>query len=253
MRPKGDLAFVALDDEHSKRYVPRLLELGYRVIDKSNTYRADPQVPLVTAGVNQRRVDESVRLVANPNCTTIPLDARAPAAARAVRPRAGHRQHLPGCQRRGHRRARQLPRREPGRLRDPRPPRRSLRARRLRRQHRAAQRRHRRQRLLRRRAQADVREPRRSSSCPTSPSAPSAAASPSPSATTRTPGSPSTAGRWSWSRLPRCGQGAPFVRFLPGAAGEGLSSRRVHARPRPRAGRPAPPRSARHAAAGRCA
>ena len=71
--PKGDLAFVALDDDHSKRYVPRLLALGYRVIDKSNTYRADPKVPLVAAGVNSVRVDETVRLVANPNCTTIPL------------------------------------------------------------------------------------------------------------------------------------------------------------------------------------
>lgn len=70
---KGDLAFVALDDDHSKRYVPRLLALGYRVIDKSNTYRADPKVPLVAAGVNSVRVDETVRLVANPNCTTIPL------------------------------------------------------------------------------------------------------------------------------------------------------------------------------------
>jgi len=71
--PRGDLAFVALDDEHSKRYVPRLIELGYRVIDKSNTYRADPKVPLVTAGVNHDLVTEEVRLVANPNCTTIPL------------------------------------------------------------------------------------------------------------------------------------------------------------------------------------
>jgi aspartate-semialdehyde dehydrogenase len=71
--PRGDLAFVALDDEHSKRYVPRLLDLGYRVVDKSNTYRADPKVLLVTAGVNSRRVDGDVRLVANPNCTTIPL------------------------------------------------------------------------------------------------------------------------------------------------------------------------------------
>lgn len=71
--PKGDVAFVALDDDHSKRYVPRLLALGYRVIDKSNTYRADPKVPLVVAGVNSARVDDSVRLVANPNCTTIPL------------------------------------------------------------------------------------------------------------------------------------------------------------------------------------
>jgi aspartate-semialdehyde dehydrogenase len=71
--PRGDLAFVALDDEHSKRYVPRLLELGYRVVDKSNTYRGDAKVPLVAAGVNDDLVTADVRLVANPNCTTIPL------------------------------------------------------------------------------------------------------------------------------------------------------------------------------------
>lgn len=70
---RGDLALVALDDDHSARYVPRLLALGYRVIDKSNTYRGDPQVPLVTAGVNGHRVDDGVKLVANPNCTTIPF------------------------------------------------------------------------------------------------------------------------------------------------------------------------------------
>jgi aspartate-semialdehyde dehydrogenase len=71
--PRGDLALVALDDEHSKRYVPRLLELGYRVVDKSNTYRADANVPLVAAGVNHDLVTADVRLVANPNCTTIPF------------------------------------------------------------------------------------------------------------------------------------------------------------------------------------
>jgi aspartate-semialdehyde dehydrogenase len=71
--PRGELAFVALDDEHSKRYVPRLLALGYRVVDKSSTYRADPKVPLVTAGVNSQLVDDAARLIANPNCTTIPL------------------------------------------------------------------------------------------------------------------------------------------------------------------------------------
>lgn len=69
----GELAFVALDDEHSARYVPRLLALGYRVIDKSNAYRGDPAVPLVAAGVNDGLVADEVRLVANPNCTTIPL------------------------------------------------------------------------------------------------------------------------------------------------------------------------------------
>jgi aspartate-semialdehyde dehydrogenase len=64
---------VALDDEHSARYVPRLLALGYRVVDKSNTYRMDPQVPLVVAGVNCDLLTGDARLAANPNCTTIPF------------------------------------------------------------------------------------------------------------------------------------------------------------------------------------
>ncbi|MET0340765.1 MAG: aspartate-semialdehyde dehydrogenase [Polyangiales bacterium] len=71
--PRGDVAFVALDDEYSRRYVPRLLELGYRVVDKSNTYRTDPNVVLGVAGVNCDLITDDVRLVANPNCTTIPL------------------------------------------------------------------------------------------------------------------------------------------------------------------------------------
>src|SRR4051812_12982948 len=70
---RGDLALVALDDDHSARFVPRLLALGYRVVDKSNTYRLEPNVPLVVGGVNCREVTDSVSLVANPNCTTIPF------------------------------------------------------------------------------------------------------------------------------------------------------------------------------------
>jgi aspartate-semialdehyde dehydrogenase len=82
--PRGDLAFVALDDDHSARYVPRLLELGYRVVDKSNTYRLDPAVPLVVAGVNcEELLGDARKLAANPNCTTIPFAlAVAPLAKR---------------------------------------------------------------------------------------------------------------------------------------------------------------------------
>jgi len=71
--PKGDLAMVALDDDYSRRYVPRLLELGYRVIDKSNCYRMDPNVPLVAGGVNTDLVTDDQKLIANPNCNTIPF------------------------------------------------------------------------------------------------------------------------------------------------------------------------------------
>lgn len=69
----GDLAFVAVDDDFSARYVPRLLALGYRVVDKSNTYRMDPSVPLVAAGVNCELLLGDAKLAANPNCTTIPF------------------------------------------------------------------------------------------------------------------------------------------------------------------------------------
>ncbi len=70
---RPQLAFVALDDEYSARYVPRLLALGSKVVDKSNAFRMDPKVPLVVAGVNANRVDDTIDLVANPNCTTIPF------------------------------------------------------------------------------------------------------------------------------------------------------------------------------------
>jgi len=71
--PKGDVAFVALDDDFSRKYVPILLDLGYRVVDKSNCYRMDPNVPLVVPGVNSDLVTDDVKLVANPNCNTIPF------------------------------------------------------------------------------------------------------------------------------------------------------------------------------------
>lgn len=81
--PRGQLALVALDDDHSARYVPRLLALGYRVVDKSSVYRLDPKVPLVVAGANHKLVTSDVSLVANPNCTTMPLVlALAPVQAR---------------------------------------------------------------------------------------------------------------------------------------------------------------------------
>jgi hypothetical protein len=71
--PTGDLAMVALDDDFSAKYVPILLKSGHRVVDKSNCYRMDPNVPLVAGGVNTDLVTDDVKLVANPNCNTIPF------------------------------------------------------------------------------------------------------------------------------------------------------------------------------------
>ena len=74
-------ALFCIGDELSAQYVPQAQDAGCAVVDKSNAFRMDPDVPLVVAGVNDSAVLKQHRLVANPNCTTIVmLHALAPLA-----------------------------------------------------------------------------------------------------------------------------------------------------------------------------
>ena len=68
-----DYALFCVGDELSRQYVPLALQAGTRVVDKSNTYRMDPQVPLVVGGLNDADIGPDCNLVANPNCSTIIL------------------------------------------------------------------------------------------------------------------------------------------------------------------------------------
>jgi len=68
-----DAALFCVGDELSAQYVPAARAAGCAVVDKSNTYRLDPAVPLVVAGVNEQTITADSGLVANPNCTTIVL------------------------------------------------------------------------------------------------------------------------------------------------------------------------------------
>jgi aspartate-semialdehyde dehydrogenase len=68
-----DAALFAVGDELSAEYVPQALAAGCAVVDKSNAFRLDPDVPLVVAGVNDDAISAETRLVANPNCSTIIL------------------------------------------------------------------------------------------------------------------------------------------------------------------------------------
>jgi len=80
---KYDAAFFCVGDELSAKHVPRALQAGCAVVDKSNTYRLSPDVPLVVSGVNDEAIKANNRLVANPNCSTIILaHALAPLARR---------------------------------------------------------------------------------------------------------------------------------------------------------------------------
>ncbi len=65
-----DLAFFAIGDDLSRKYVPEAVEAGCRVVDKSNAFRMKEGVPLIVAGVNDKALGDS-KLAANPNCTTI--------------------------------------------------------------------------------------------------------------------------------------------------------------------------------------
>ncbi len=65
-----ELAFFAIGDELSERFVPQALDAGAQVVDKSNAFRLSEGVPLMVPGVNDDALGDA-KLAANPNCTTI--------------------------------------------------------------------------------------------------------------------------------------------------------------------------------------
>lgn len=67
------VAFLATPNRVSARWGPWAAARGTLVIDKSSQWRMDPAVPLVVPEVNAHVLTPAVRLVATPNCSTIPL------------------------------------------------------------------------------------------------------------------------------------------------------------------------------------
>ena len=67
-----DVAFFAAGDAVSATYARAISERGTLVVDKSSIFRLDADVPLVVPEVNGATA-AGKRLLANPNCSTIPL------------------------------------------------------------------------------------------------------------------------------------------------------------------------------------
>ena len=67
-----DVAFFSLDEALTHRYVPKARK-HCLVIDKSSVYRLKEDVPLVVPEVNSQTIANHMKLIATPNCTTIPL------------------------------------------------------------------------------------------------------------------------------------------------------------------------------------
>jgi aspartate-semialdehyde dehydrogenase len=68
-----DLCLFSVGAAASKELVPRAVRGGALCVDKSAAFRLEPGVPLVVPEVNGDRALEHQGILANPNCSTIPL------------------------------------------------------------------------------------------------------------------------------------------------------------------------------------
>ncbi len=82
-----DVAFFSAGGAQSRRFAPIAGERGCLVIDNSSAFRMDPEVPLVVPEVNPGALKgaSSRLIVANPNCSTIIMNAAVWPLHRAAR------------------------------------------------------------------------------------------------------------------------------------------------------------------------
>jgi aspartate-semialdehyde dehydrogenase len=68
-----DIALFSAGADISKELAPQAVARGATVIDNSNAWRMDPDVPLVVSQVNADDLDRHEGIIANPNCSTMQL------------------------------------------------------------------------------------------------------------------------------------------------------------------------------------
>jgi aspartate-semialdehyde dehydrogenase len=68
-----DVCLFSVGTEASLELVPPAAEAGALCVDKSSAYRLQDGIPLVVPEVNGDRAKEHAGIVANPNCSSIPL------------------------------------------------------------------------------------------------------------------------------------------------------------------------------------
>ncbi len=67
----ADIALFSAGGETSKRFAPVFAKKGTLVIDNSNAWRRDKNVPLVVPECNANDIKNHKNIIANPNCSTI--------------------------------------------------------------------------------------------------------------------------------------------------------------------------------------
>jgi aspartate-semialdehyde dehydrogenase len=72
---QSDIAFFCASNDIAAEYAPKAVAAGNIVLDKSSHFRYDKNVPLIVPEVNQSHIANyaNQKLIASPNCNTIPL------------------------------------------------------------------------------------------------------------------------------------------------------------------------------------
>ncbi|MDY7001606.1 MAG: aspartate-semialdehyde dehydrogenase, partial [Thermodesulfobacteriota bacterium] len=68
-----DLALFSAGGDTSKKFAPAAAAAGCVVVDNSNAWRMEPDVPLVVPEVNPDDLAWHKGIIANPNCSTIQM------------------------------------------------------------------------------------------------------------------------------------------------------------------------------------
>jgi len=68
-----DIALFSIKASLSKKFAPQAVKEGAVVIDNSNAFRMDSEVPLIVPEINADKIKEHSGIIANPNCSTIQL------------------------------------------------------------------------------------------------------------------------------------------------------------------------------------
>lgn len=68
-----DIALFSAGTDTSKIFAPEAIKRGAIVIDNSNAFRMEPEVPLVVPEVNSYALSRHKGLISNPNCSTIQM------------------------------------------------------------------------------------------------------------------------------------------------------------------------------------
>lgn len=70
---KPDIAIFSAGGSTSLEYAPKFAEAGITVVDNSSAWRMSPDHKLIVPEINAHVLEDSDRIIANPNCSTIQM------------------------------------------------------------------------------------------------------------------------------------------------------------------------------------